>query len=419
LEYNLVEEENWHRKLEVTIPEEEVSEKFGEVYKALKHEAKIPGFRPGKAPMDIIKSRYGKLAEKEVLETLVPDAYTKAVKEAEIIPISEPQFSMIVIENGKPVTFTAEFDVRPIVEIKKAGGFALKKQKVDVPETDIEKAFNHIIDQQSSLKPKEGTAIEGDLVIVDMEKLSDPDNTIKEEKLTDFTFELNRDVTLPAFCDNLIGTNPGDVRDIEVTYPDDYYDKNMASKSLEFKVTVKEIREIIRPEMNEAFFKQFGEVKNEEELKNLLRDDLTKRKEQEVDSDIKDQAIKSVIAANEFDMPASLLDNYLDTVIADMKEQSKDEKVDEDAVREKYRVMGIRFIRWNLLFHKIAENEKITAAKEDTDQWLQNFADKSKVTFEQAKEFLASQRKIQDIKETILEEKVLDFVIESSTIEDM
>ena len=94
MKYDLIEEEKWHRKLEITIPEEDVTKKFGEVYDVLKKEAKIPGFRPGKAPLNIIKSRYGKLAEKEVLETMVPDAYSDAIKESGAFPISEPIFSM-------------------------------------------------------------------------------------------------------------------------------------------------------------------------------------------------------------------------------------------------------------------------------------------------------------------------------------
>jgi len=419
LKYNLVEEKNWRRKLEITIPEEDVEGKFDEVYKALKSEARIPGFRPGKAPINIIKSRYGKLAEKEVLETMVPDAYTKAIKESGVFPISEPQFSMIQIETGKPITFTAEFDVKPEIDVQKYTDFTLKRQPETIDENEVEKTFNRIIDQHSSLKPKEDAAAEGDLVIVDMTKTYDPDNTVKDDKMTDFTFHLDRDVTLPEFVDGLSGTKPGDERPIKVNYPDDYYDKNMAGKSIGFDVKVKEIKEIIRPELNQEFFEQFEEAKSEEELKEKLRAEILERRKQEVEGDIKEQAIKSVIAANEFALPESLLQNYLDTIVTDVKEQYQDQEVDEEAVREKYRATGIRFIRWNLIYHEIAEKENITVSKEDTDKWLQNFADRSNITVEKAREFLAAQKKIQDIKESILEEKVLDFIISSSKIEDM
>lgn len=420
MKYELKEEEKWHRRLEITIPEDDVNQKFGEVYDALKREAKIPGFRPGKAPLHIIKSRYGKLAEKEVLETMIPDAYTKAVKESGVFPISEPEFSTIQIEENKPITFTAEFDIKPDIEAQRYTGFTLKKGSELINESEVEKTFNHIIDQHSSLKTKEDApASEGNVVVVDMEKLSDPENIITDDKMTDFTFELNKDVTLPAFTENLMGTKPGDEREIEVTYPEDYYDKKMAGKTLKFKVKVKEVKEIIRPELNEEFFKQFEGAKDEKEVKEIIRAELLDRRKKEVEGDIKEQAIKSVISANEFEMPQSLLDNYLDTVVQDVKEQYKDKEIDENQVREQYRATGNRFIRWNLLFHKIAEKENITVTKEDTDNWLQNFADKSKVTLEQAKQFLAAQKKIQDIKETILEEKVLDFIIINSEIKDV
>jgi trigger factor len=420
LKYELKEEEKWHRKLEITIPEDDVNQKFGEVYDALKREAKIPGFRPGRAPIHIIRSRYGKLAEKEVLETMIPDAYTKAVKESGVFPISEPEFSTIKIEENKPITFTAEFDIKPDIEVQRYTGFTLKRGSELINESEVEKTYSRIIDQHSSLKTKDNAAAaEGDVVVVDMEKLSDPENILSDDKMTDFTFELNKDVTLPVFTENLMGTKPGDEKEIEVTYPEDYYDKKMSGKTLKFKVKVKEIKEIIRPELDEEFFKQFDGAKDEKEVKEKIRAELLDRRKQEIEGDIKEQAIKSVISANEFEMPQSLLDNYLDSVVEDVKEQYKDKDIDEQQVREQYRSTGIRFIRWNLLYHKIAEKENITVTKEDTDKWLQNFADKSKVTLEQAKQFLAAQKKIQDIKETILEEKVLDFIIKNSEIKDV
>ncbi|HEQ99314.1 MAG TPA: trigger factor [candidate division Zixibacteria bacterium] len=421
MKYDIKEEQNWRRKITITIPEEDVSSKFDEVYKVLRREAKIPGFRPGKAPLNIIKSRYGKLAEKEVLETMVPDAYTDAIKESGVFPISEPEFSTITIEEGKPIEFSAEFDVKPEFGVEKYTGFTLKKEPATINEGDVDKAYNRIIDQHSSMKAKdEGAAAEeGDIVIVDMEKTSDPDNIIDDEKMTDFTFELNKEVTLPEFTENLIGTKPGDERQISVTYPEDYYDKSMAGKSLGFNVKVKEIKEIVRPELNEEFFKQFDGAKDEKELKEKIRADLLERRKQEIEGDIKDQAVKSVIAANDFELPKSLLDNYLDSVVEDVKQQYPDQEADEAEIREKYRATGIRFIRWNLLYHKIAEKENITVTKEDTDKWLQRFADRANMELEKAREFLAAQKKIQDIKETILEEKVLNYIIENSEIKEM
>lgn len=420
MKYNLIEEEKWHRKLEITIPEEDVTKKFGEVYDVLKKEAKIPGFRPGKAPMNIIKSRYGKLAEKEVLETMVPDAYSDAIKESGVFPISEPIFTAIVVEDGKPITFAAEFDVKPVYELQKYTGYSLKKQSGAVQDIEVEKAFNRMIDQYSSLKAKDDQpAAEGDLVIVDMDKTNDPDNAIKDDKLTDFTFELNKDVTLPGFIDNLVGKKAGETADVDINYPEDYFDKNMAGKHLSFHVTVKEVKEIIRPELNEEFFKQFPEISNADELKSKLREEIEGRRKQEVESDLREQIIKSVISSNDFEMPESLIDNYLDSIVEDFRKQNQNKDVDEMEIRENYRTLGIRFIRWNLLYHKIAEKENIAVSKEDTDKWLQNFADKSNVSLEQAKEFLAQQRKIQDIKETILEDKVIDFIMQSSTIEDV
>jgi trigger factor len=420
MKYNLVEEENWRRKLEVTIPEEDINKKFEEVYKVLKREAQIPGFRKGKAPINVIKSRYGKLAEKEVLESVVPDAYSEAVKESGVMPISDPAFSMIQIEEGKPVTFTAEFDIKPEIELQKYTGFTLKKQSPELREEDVEDAYKHILDRFSSLKTKEGAAEDNDLVVVDMEVLEDPSNSIEQKEMKDFQFQLNQKATLPEFYNALKGINPGDVREVEIDYPDDYYQEQMAGKHFKFKLTAKEIKEVIPPEINEEFLKQFGEdMKTADDLKDRIREDLKQRRQQEVENELQDQTIKSVISANTFELPESLIHNYLDHMVEDYKQQNQDKQADDEELRKQYRPMAIRFIRWNLLYHLIAEKEKIEVSKEDTDNWLENFADKSNITVEQAREFLAAQKKIQDVKETILEQKVIDFILESSTVEDV
>jgi trigger factor len=196
----------------------------------------------------------------------------------------------------------------------------------------------------------------------------------------------------------------------------------MAGKYFKFKIKAKTVKEVVPPDINEEFLKQFGEdIKTEDDLKARIRTDLEERKKQNVEADLREQAIKSIITANDFELPQSLIDSYLDYMIENMKEEEQEQgkEFDEEQVRQEHRATAIRFIRWNLLYHEIAEKEKIDVSKEDTDNWLQNFADKSNITVEQAREFLAAQKRIQDIKESILEQKVLDFILESSTIEDV
>jgi trigger factor len=417
--YNITEDKDCKRIIEAEIPKDKVDEKFDEVFKLIKKEAKIPGFRPGKAPISVIKSRFAKDATAEVGERLIEEAVEEIVKEAKLSPISPPVVSNIDIKEGEPIKFTASIEVAPEIKIEKTTGFTIKKGSETITNNDVDRAYAAILDIESTLEVSDEPAKEGNFITVDMEKTFDLEDRLPQKEFKDFGIELAKDTALPAFFDGLMGMKPDDEKEIYVEYPMDYPEKALTGAKLKFKVKVTTVKRKVPPEMNEEFFKKFGDdINSPEEFKDKIRLDLQARRNKEIQDDIREQVIKSVILHNQFDLPQTLLDRYLEDVVEDFKKESKGKDVDESEIREKYRPVGIRVIRWNLLMHKIAEQQDIKAEKEDVDKWIEAFADRYSMTADQAKEMLKESRKVQEVKEAVLEAKVQSYILDNSEIVD-
>ncbi|MCK4656073.1 MAG: trigger factor [candidate division Zixibacteria bacterium] len=417
--YNITEDKDCKRIIEAEIPKDKVDEKFNEVFKLIKKEAKIPGFRPGKVPISVIKSRFAKDAAAEVGERLVEEAVEEIVKEAKLSPISPPVVSDIDIKQGEPINFTASIEVAPEIKIEKTTGFTIKKGSETITNNDVDRAYAAILDIESTLEISDEPAKEGNFVTVDMEKTFDLEDRLPQKEFKNFGIELAKETALPAFFDGLMGMKPDDEKEIYVEYPMDYPEKALTGAKLKFKVKVIAVKKKVQPEMNEEFFKKFGDgIKSPEEFKEKIKLDLQARRNKEIQEDIREQVIKSVILHNQFDLPQTLLDRYLEDVVEDFKKESKGKDVDESEIREKYRPIGIRVIRWSLLMHKIAEQQGIKAEKEDVDKWIESFADRYNMTAEQAKEMLKESRKVQEVKEAVLEAKVQSYILDNSEIVD-
>jgi trigger factor len=219
------------------------------------------------------------------------------------------------------------------------------------------------------------------------------------------------------FLKQLAGINVDDQREVEIAYPADHFDKRFAGSTVKFLVRIKAIKQLNLIPMNEEFFKQFGEkITTEEQFKEALREDIQQRKTKKANDELREEVIKEVIDKNRFDLPESLVERFLNNMVEDYRERAKG-TVNEEELRTYYRPIGIRQIRWDILLREIAEKENIKAEQADIDVWLQRFADNYKMTLEEARKSVTDNRRIADVKETILEHKVFEFITTSSTIE--
>src|SRR3990172_8529155 len=291
---------NTEMKVEVFIPKEEVTGKIEEVFKELERDAKIKGFRPGKAPRRVIEAAYGSYIFEEVSSRLVSQSFEKALEEVSIIPISRPRITKDKIERDKEFHYTAVFEVIPEFEVKDYTGIELKKEKREVKEEDLALVLNQLRERGAQAKPigEDREVRTGDYLIIDYVGVVDG-KPIKDLKAKDAQVIVGDKRLMAEFEDNLIGIKKGEEKEFEITYPEDFQMKDVAGKKVKFTVTVKEILERILPELDDEFSKDLGE-ENLEGLKKRIRGDLEKRfnKEFEItypeDFQMKDVAGKAV-----------------------------------------------------------------------------------------------------------------------------
>jgi trigger factor len=416
LKVNVTKDKAWKRVVEIEIPVEKVKGEFDSVYQEYQRKVRIPGFRKGKAPLEMIKSRYKEKVTKDVLDKLLPQAYEEAVKQSNLTPLTLPVLKEeIDLKEGLPLQFKVLIEVRPEIELKDYKGLKLKKKIVQITEVHVRNALNYLQDKNAELHSVEREAKDGDFLVVDLEEIAGEESKPKK-KTENQQIWLKKENLLIEFYRGLLGVKPGEEKEIEAIYPQDYFEKNLAGKIIKYKAKIKEVKEKILAQINDDFAKGLGEYKNLDELKKKIKEDLEKESQRDAEKDLASQVIKQVVEKNSFEVPESLLNLYLDNVVEDFKKSYKN--VDEAKLREQYKDLGLSRIRWEFLIHEIVKKEKIEVTKEDTDKWVENFAKANSLELKQAKEFIAQKKKIKDIKETIVEEKVIDFIIKNSEVKD-
>jgi trigger factor len=402
----------WKRTLEIEVPRETVDEEFEATYRKYKSEAKIPGFRKGKAPLEMVKRRFKDAIQKDVLEKLVPRVYEDAVKETDLSPINLPEVKEIDFEEGKPLKFKAEIEVKPEVDVKDYTGLEVIKRVQEITDSDVEQSLKHLREDFAQLQPVQREAKYSDHLVVDLTK----DQDGKTEDLKNHELALDPHNMIKEFQDALLKAKAGEKKEFEVDYPGDFHNKKLAGNKVGYKITIKEIKEKILPEANDEFAKTVGKFKTLDELKDKIKEGLLQKARRDAEVEVKNELVNQVIKHNPFEVPDTLFDYYMDALTKDLKEKYK--KVDEKKVREDYKGVAIGHIKWDFLFHQIVEKEKIQVTKVDMDAWMENFARDYQVKPEDAKKLVENPSQIKKIKEELLEKKVLDFLRKSARIKE-
>jgi trigger factor len=407
-------EPNCKRILEIEIPQAEVATELEAHFAEYRSKANIPGFRPGKAPLDIVKKRFADNIKAEVIEELIGKAIDEAIKQENLWPITRPKVLDIDFTDDKPLSFKAEIEVKPQFDLKDYSGFSLTRDEHAVTDTDVESYLKELHKRSTEFIPVERKSNDNDLVVIDLLKKTDSLGKIKDEKTENLSIELDSTDVLKEFKEGLRGTGVGEMKDIEVTYPADYGDKALAGNKVKYLVVVKEVKEKKLAPLDDEFAKTFGHSADLETLKKNIRDSIAHKAKEDADTAIRNEIIKKVVDNNKFDVPESMVEKYLNSVTTDFKKRYKD--VDELKLKQSYRPVGEDNLRWQFLYYEIAQKEGISVNEEDRTNWVRRFAQAYNVSEEEARENLGRAHRFDDIDDSILENKVLDFLTKNAKI---
>jgi len=415
--------DNCKRKIDIIVPAQKAAQELEEVYAAIAKTAQIPGFRVGKVPRDILEKHYGASAKEEALRRLIPEAYRQSVEELGIIPLTMPEISDVKMELGQTLSYSATVDVKPEVKLKSYKGLKIKKTVKEVKPEEVSQVLETLRERGSEFVDVQGRGVAmGDYVICDLEAVCEGKTIEKRQKAWIF---MDEKFTIPGFCQGLIGAMSEEKKKIETSFPQEYPEKQYAGKPVVFDVLVSLIKEKKLPALDDEFAKDLGAYQNMDELKKEIEKDIKARHERETKLEMENQILEQILKAHIFDLPETIVEAQKKRIVEDYKHDLKHKGVSEDAMKSKEADIlksaaekADRDVKVYFILEKIAETENIKIKPEELDERVGKIADYSKKTPEDIKKYLEEKDMLDDLIVEMREDKVMDFLIENSKIEE-
>jgi trigger factor len=411
----------------VEIPEEEVALELNKAYKTLKNNVKLKGFRPGKAPLSLLEKRFGKEVETDVSGQLIQTSYPEALDKAELRPLGEPVLDRADLKKGQPYKYSATVEVRPPVADLKLENLEFTKQSYSIRDEDVEERLKTLQKRQAQLKTvdEERPAKEKDVVIIDYEGFKDGQPFDPTRKTENFQVEIGAGRILEDLEKGIVGMRVHDTKEIEVHFPEDYYNKDLASRDVTFKVTLKEIKEEILPELDDEFAKDLNEYKTLADLKKAIRDNMEREKEAESNRKLRQDILDCLIGQANFELPSGLVNEELSLMVRDAQALMAQRGISmegtgqtEQGLYEKYRPLAEKRVREYLLMEKIIEQKNITLTDEILDKAYSDFAETLSQPVDTIKDYYKNDREAFELfKRKTLEKQAIKYIMDQSKIE--
>ena len=411
--------EGCKHSLEITIPSEEVEKETERAVTAIQAKVRLPGFRPGKAPLSLVKSRFSGDIRQEVVEKLVPRFFQSAVEQENLHVVGRPDITDVHLHEGEPLKFKAEFEVAPEFELGEYRGITINYAQPQVSDEDVNQRLEQIRDQKAEFVNEEPRPLaDGDYAVVSLESLEGVDEKVSQDELV---LKLADDATMPVFTENLRGASPEEEREFEVSYPEDYERKNLAGRTVKFRAKVKAVRRKELPELNDEFAKDLGDFQTLDDLKDTIRKNILREREHQAQEDAKRQLLDKLVDAHDFPVPDAYIDrqiqinveNQLRTLAAQGMD-TRDLKLDWHKLRESQKDRAKRDVKASLLLEKVAERESVGATQEEVDREVQRISRQQREAIAVTRAKLQKEGVIGRIAANIRTEKTLNLLFEQS-----
>jgi trigger factor len=425
------------RALKIEVPVEEVAQRFISAYKELNRQVRVPGFRPGKAPQALLEQRYAKAVEEDVVRSLVPDFYDRAVRQAGISPVvvEIPPLERVKIKRDAPFTFTATVEIKPTIELrdyKAPNPISLKPDTRTVTEEQLAKGMNVLREQHARLEapPVGHKTVEGDFVILTVEGFLDGQPLEGSKKAGHLHRVGSKATVLGLEIDqHVLGKVEGETVAISQPYPASHPDSRVAGKTVTFNLNINAVKIKTLPDLDDEFAKDCGAYASLAELQDRLRTQMEKALKREVEDTYKDTIVKRLVETHHFDLPETLVERELEAIIRQHLQQRHRragtegttalETDDVTKLRQENRDEAARRVKVGLILEAIAEKEHLTVTQEDINNEVNRLATELKIAHAELVKMIQSggQDSIEELRARILAEKSLDFVYRNAVIQ--
>ena len=410
------------RELDLEIPAEDVSKKTEQVAKELARVARVPGFRPGKAPISLIKRRFADDIKGEVLQSLVPERVEKAVAEQKLSPVSQPQVDKLDFNDGQPLKFRAVFEVLPEFELEKYKGLEIEMPAMDVTDEDVAKALEETRERAATFAPVESRAVEnGDFV--QLKLAGTPEEGGEPIQADSVLCHVGAEETMEPFNTNLLGANIGDHKIFDVDYPADYPDAKLAGKKYHYTADVTGLKTKKLPELNDDFAKDVSDAATLDELKGKIRESLEHQRDHRQRDLQRERVITELVKLHDFPVPESLVEHQkdvrLERVVRSLAQQGVDPRavnLDWASLRQRQEDRAKEDVKAELIIDRIASDEKIDVTDEEVEHELEHLASHSGESVEAIRARLTKQGALDRMKAKLRSDKTLDWLAQNANV---
>ena len=417
MKINIQKSKSWQRVLEIEVPAEKVNEKLRSAYQEYRQRAVIPGFRKGKAPLSILKSRYAATVEQSVLQELIPHVWEEAIAKEKIRPIAEPIIDEVHFAPDEPLRFKATVEVKPDIPLDRYAGFQAQKREVRIGEEEVKRSLRALQERYATVEPSTENAGETDIVTVDSWRVDQGGIPIVGHQTTDVPIDLSAPHIIGEYRQALVGAGVGDQRRVTVTYPEDHPNKDLAGQTISYLLKVKEITRKTLPALDDDFARSAGDYKTIGELEAAVRKSLKEQEEQRAARETQEAIIDQIIEKNPFEAPDSMVAGYVESLIGDLHhEEGQDKDQDRDQLRHAYRPLAVRAVKRWFLLEEIGQREKIEVSDQELEDRVAAMARSRNLDPKELSAHLSRSDQLHQLRRNMREEKILDFLIDSSEV---
>jgi trigger factor len=419
--------EGLSRKINVQIPAEKVQQAFDKVYKAIQKKANIKGFRQGKAPIATIKSVYADQVKNDVMNDLINDAYQSALDEHRLEPVGYPKISFEPIMENKDFTFTAEFEVRPDVELKKYEGLPVMKEKLEITDDRINSVLENIRGGQSELVTvfEDRGLAAGDVAEVDFDGFVNgqplPNGSAKGHQL-----EIGTNQFIEGFEDGLIGMKIGENRTLNLNFPDPYHEATLSGAPVTFQTKLTSIKKKTLPELNDELAKKVGDFKSLDELKDRIRKDIEESEQRRITEDMKNRLVRALVDANPVQAPRSLVEQQKHSLEEDFKGRLKQQGLGEKDFEEYKKKWDGEFeqsaefmVKSTFLLDTLADKLGLRATSAEVEAKINEYAQQTGIEIDRLKEFYNKPERRSRLMFQVTEEKVVNVLLDKAKVTEV
>ncbi len=404
------------KAIEVEIPADLIASETQRVTTEFGREAKIPGFRPGKVPASVVRHRFAKEIQDEVMSRLLPRTFRDAVNERGVEPVGDPHLEHVdAFIEGAPIKYKAEFEVKPQIELREYRGLEVDDTRIEVSDEDVDKMIERLRDQASAYRPETERGLENDdIAVIEMT------STVEggESKPTSGHVRMGEETPLPELQEALRGRRPGETASFDKTYPEDAPNEAWRGKTVHHEVTLKEIRIQEKPEVNAEFAKSVGGWESVEQMREVIAADIRRHRETEVSRMKRSQISEKLVAAHEFEVPETLVEEELGKSLNNYARflqtqgvELENAKLDWSKISEEFRPEAAKRVKRSLILEVIAKKEAITASEVEVDAEIRRAANEGDREFAELKHRLKHDGGYEELRSSLAQEKALELVL--------